>query len=215
MPMDTKAYVRPNARATDSPEVVRCSWCGTDPLYQAYHDYQWGRPEPSSQGLFAKLCLDGQQAGLSWITILRKQPGYEAAFHDFDPVRIAAMNEDDVERLMQNPAIIRNRLKIRSVIGNARAFLELERKLGPFNRFLWHYVDGRPLQNHWQSIGEVPATTALSDRLAKDLKKLGFSFVGSTIVYAFMQATGLVNDHLVNCVARDACVAEGDKFRLD
>ncbi|WP_416397857.1 DNA-3-methyladenine glycosylase I [Allohahella sp. A8] len=213
--MTTEAYARTHQSSTSTSEVVRCSWCGSDPLYQAYHDYHWGRPEASSQRLFAKLCLDGQQAGLSWITILRKQAGYEAAFYDFDPLRIAGMSEADVDRLMQNPAIVRNRLKIKSVIKNARAFLELEQKQGPFNQFLWQYVNGRPIQNHWRSMTEVPATTPLSDQLAKDLKKLGFSFVGSTIVYAFMQATGLVNDHLLACIAREACEAEGAAFALE
>ena len=212
--MTTEAYVRIPLTATNTANLLRCSWCGKDLLYQAYHDHQWGRPEASSQGLFAKLCLDGQQAGLSWITILRKQPGYEAAFHNFDPVHVAAMTESDVERNMNNPDIVRNRLKIRSIIKNARAFLELEQKHGPFNQFLWSYVDGQPLQNHWQTMAEIPATTPLSDQLAKDLKKLGFSFVGSTIVYAFMQATGLVNDHFVNCIAYEACAAEGATFKL-
>ncbi|WP_344809214.1 DNA-3-methyladenine glycosylase I [Allohahella marinimesophila] len=213
--MTTEAYARTHLTTTGTKKPLRCSWCGNDPLYQAYHDFQWGRPEASSQRLFAKLCLDGQQAGLSWITILRKQAGYEAAFHHFDPVRVASMNDADVEVLMHNTDIVRNRLKIRSIITNARAFLQLEETQGPFNQFLWRYVDGRPLQNHWHAMADVPAKTELSDRLAKDLKKLGFSFVGSTIVYAFMQATGLVNDHLVDCIARDDCVAEGLDFKLE
>lgn len=212
--MTTQTHAGEHQPSTDSIEVLRCSWCGLDPLYQAYHDHHWARPEASSQGLFAKLCLDGQQAGLSWLTILRKQPGYEAAFHDFDPLQVAAMTEADVECLMQNPAIVRNRLKIRSIISNAQAFLKLEQAHGPFNQFLWRYVDGRPLQNHRGSMADIPTTTDISDRLSKDLKKLGFSFVGSTIVYAFMQATGLVNDHLVDCIVHDECAAEGAAFAL-
>ena len=178
----------------------RCPWCGTDPLYVAYHDTVWGRPEYDSQHLFEKLCLDGQQAGLSWITILRKQDGYQKAFAGFDPERVARFTDDDVEALMNNPEIVRNRLKIRSIIGNARAYLQLEQDTGEsFSRFLWSFVDHHPIQNQWATMAQVPTTDANAIAMSKALKKRGFSFVGPTIVYAFMQATGFVNDHLVAC----------------
>ncbi|GAB3026044.1 DNA-3-methyladenine glycosylase I [Bowmanella dokdonensis] len=180
-------------------EFTRCDWVTQDPLYLHYHDKIWGRPVYDSQELFAKLCLDGQQAGLSWITILKKQPGYEAAFHGFNPQRIAEMGEGDVERLLQNPGIVRNRLKVQSVIRNARAYLALQEKGEDFAEFIWRFVDGQSIQNRWQSLSQVPVTTSESDAMSKALKKAGFNFVGSTICYAFMQAVGLVNDHLVDC----------------
>lgn len=182
-----------------------CPWCGNDPLYRAYHDEVWGRPVTDSQDLFAKLCLDGQQAGLSWITILRKQKAYEAAFFDFDPERIVTLGDADIERLMLNPGIVRNRLKIRSIIRNATAYLTLRDKGLSFNRFLWQFVDGRPTINHFSRMDQVPATTTVSDHLSKALKQAGFNFVGSTIVYAFMQASGLVNDHLTGCPQHGVC----------
>ncbi|MBD3221395.1 DNA-3-methyladenine glycosylase I [bacterium] len=178
---------------------VRCPWCGTDPLYVAYHDEEWGVPRRDDRYLFEKLLLDGAQAGLAWITILRKREGYRRAFCDFDPVRIARLGEADQARLMQDPGIVRNRQKIASAVGNARAWLDLVDQEGSFGDYLWTFVDGRPVQNSWRSLEEVPASTPLSGRISQDLKRRGFSFVGPTIVYAFLQAVGVVNDHLVDC----------------
>ena len=177
----------------------RCPWCGTDPLYVHYHDTVWGRPEYDDQALFEKLCLDGQQAGLSWITILRKQESYRQAYAGFDPEQIVRFDEDDIARLLADPGIIRNRLKVHSIIRNARGFLALRDQGISFSEFLWQFVDGRPIQNRWQALAEVPVTTPESEAMSKALKKAGFNFVGPTIVYAFMQATGMVNDHLVGC----------------
>ncbi len=185
----------------------RCTWCGDDPQYVEYHDNVWGRPVYDSKVLFEKLCLDGQQAGLSWITILRKQQNYEQAFANFEPKVIATFDEHKVEELMQNPGIVRNRLKVNSIIKNAKAFLAYEEVHGEgsFKTFLWDFVGGKPIQNTWQSMAEVPAETDESKAMSKQLKKLGFSFVGPTICYAFMQAVGMVNDHLVNCPAYSQC----------
>ncbi|MBN8239757.1 MULTISPECIES: DNA-3-methyladenine glycosylase I [Marinobacter] len=183
----------------------RCPWCGTDPLYVHYHDTVWGRPEYDDQALFEKLCLDGQQAGLSWITILRKQESYRQAYAGFDPEQIVRFDEDDIARLMADPGIIRNRLKVHSIIRNARGFLALRDQGISFSEFLWQFVDGRPIQNRWQTLAEVPVTTPESEAMSKALKKAGFNFVGPTIVYAFMQATGMVNDHLVSCHAHTEC----------
>ena len=183
----------------------RCPWCGTDPMYVHYHDTVWGRPEYDDQALFEKLCLDGQQAGLSWITILRKQESYRQAYAGFDPEQIVRFDEDDIARLMADPGIIRNRLKVHSIIRNARGFLALRDQGISFSEFLWQFVDGRPIQNRWQTLAEVPVTTPESEAMSKALKKAGFNFVGPTIVYAFMQATGMVNDHLVTCHAHAEC----------
>ena len=183
----------------------RCPWCGTDPLYVHYHDTVWGRPEYDNQALFEKLCLDGQQAGLSWITILRKQESYRQAYAGFDPEQIVRFDEDDIARLMADPGIIRNRLKVHSIIRNARGFLALRDQGISFSEFLWQFVDGRPIQNRWQALAEVPVTTPESEAMSKALKKAGFNFVGPTIVYAFMQATGMVNDHLVSCHTHTEC----------
>lgn len=183
----------------------RCPWCGTDPLYVHYHDTVWGRPEYDDQALFEKLCLDGQQAGLSWITILRKQESYRQAYAGFDPEQIVRFDEDDIARLLADPGIIRNRLKVHSIIRNARGFLALRDQGISFSEFLWQFVDGRPIQNRWQALAEVPVTTPESEAMSKALKKAGFNFVGPTIVYAFMQATGMVNDHLVTCHAHAEC----------
>ncbi|WP_375056626.1 DNA-3-methyladenine glycosylase I [Zobellella sp. DQSA1] len=179
--------------------LTRCGWVNEDPRYIHYHDHEWGVPEYDKRALFEKLCLDGQQAGLSWFTILCKIPGYRAAFADFEPERIARFDELDVERLMQDRGIVRNRLKIQSVVKNARAYLAMEAEGLDFGRWLWDFVGGEPVVNRWPSLGEVPATTPASDAMAKALKRRGFSFVGSTICYAFMQATGMVNDHLLSC----------------
>ncbi|OHX11802.1 DNA-3-methyladenine glycosylase [Chromobacterium amazonense] len=177
----------------------RCPWCGDDALYTAYHDEEWGRPERNDRKLYEMLVLEGAQAGLSWITILRKREGYRAAFHGFDPALVAAMTDDDVERLMQNPAIVRNRLKIRSAIRNAKVFLRMRQEHGSFANWLWAHVDGQPIVNRWRSHAECPASTELSDRISKALKQAGMNFVGSTVIYAYLQACGVVNDHLLDC----------------
>ncbi len=176
----------------------RCTWPGEDPLYLAYHDTEWGVPERDSRALFEKLVLDGFQAGLSWITILRKRDSFREAFAGFDPHVIARWGEPEIERLLENPGIIRHRGKIAATITNAQAWQRIEAAQG-FDRFLWDYVDGQPIQNNWTGMGEVPAHTPLSNRISKDLKKAGFKFCGPTIVYAFMQAVGMVNDHITTC----------------
>lgn len=188
---------------------MRCSWCGTEPIYVEYHDNVWGRPQYDSRVLFEKLCLDGQQAGLSWITILKKQAGYERAFANFNPEVIASYSEQDIERLMNDSGIVRNRLKINSIIKNARAFntYETEHGEGRFGQFLWQFVGGKPKVNQWTEMSQVPSSTEESERMSKALKKLGFSFVGPTICYAFMQAVGMVNDHLVSCPSYHECIS--------
>ncbi len=177
---------------------ARCGWCGEDPVYCAYHDEEWGVPERDARALWEKLVLDGFQAGLSWITILRKRDAFRAAFAGFEPEVIATWAEADVARLLSDPGIVRSRAKIEATIGNARAYLRIHEREG-FDTFLWRHVDGRPIQNRYASLGEVPASTPLSERLSKDLRAEGFRFVGPVIVYAFMQAVGMVNDHLVTC----------------
>ncbi len=186
----------------------RCAWVSKDPIYEEYHDNVWGRPEYNSQQLFEKLCLDGQQAGLSWITILKKQANYQNAFHQFDPNKIILMTESDVERLMQDKGIVRNRLKINSIIKNARAYLAIEEGGESFSDFIWQFVNHKTIVNKWQDKSEVPVTTPESDAMSKQLKKLGFSFVGSTICYAFMQAVGMVNDHTAGCISYQPCIDE-------
>lgn len=187
------------------PDTGRCPWCGTDPLYMDYHDRVWGRPEFNDQALFEKLCLDGQQAGLSWITILKKQESYRAAYDDFDPEKIVAYDQTRIDQLLTDPGIIRNRLKVESIIRNARGFLGFRDRGESFSDFLWSFVDHQPRQNQWRSLAEVPVTTPEAEAMSRALKKHGFNFVGPTIVYAFMQATGMVNDHLVDCPAWQAC----------
>jgi DNA-3-methyladenine glycosylase I len=179
--------------------VSRCPWAGSDPLYLAYHDEEWGVPVHDDRHLFEMLTLEGAQAGLSWITILRKREGYRELFDGFEPAVVAAYDEERVTRLLGDPRIVRNGQKVRGTVTNARAFLEVQREHGSFDAYAWRFVDGRPKQNRWQTLGEVPAKTAESDAFCRDLKKRGFTFVGSTIMYAFMQATGMVNDHLVDC----------------
>jgi len=179
--------------------TTRCAWCGEDPLYVAYHDHEWGVPLHDDQRLFELLTLEGAQAGLSWLTILRKREGYCHAFDRFDIARVAAYSAPDVARLLADPGIVRNRLKIESAIGNARGIAEIQREYGSFAAFVWRYVEGQPLQNAWQTLAEIPASTAASSLMSRELKKRGFNFVGPTICYAFMQATGMVNDHLVSC----------------
>jgi len=180
-------------------EPTRCSWAGTDPRMIAYHDEEWGVPVHEDRLLFEFLSLEGAQAGLSWSTILNKRDAYRDAFANFDPARVARFDRRRIERLLTNAGIVRNRLKIESAVSNARAFLEVQREHGSFDRFVWGFVDGAPRVNRWRRLGSVPARTAQSDALSAALAQRGFRFVGSTICYAFMQATGLVNDHLVTC----------------
>lgn len=181
------------------PDGIRCTWAGSDPLYQAYHDLEWGVPVHEDRLLFEFLILEGAQAGLSWITILRKREAYRSAFAGFDPVVVATFDDIRQAGLLTNAGIVRNRLKISSTIGNARAFLEVQEEFGSFDSYLWRFVDGNPIRNTWRSIAEVPPSTPVSDTLSRDLKKRGFRFVGSTICYAFMQAVGMVNDHTTDC----------------
>lgn len=176
----------------------RCGWVSNDPIYLAYHDNEWGVPELNSRALFAKLCLDGQQAGLSWLTILKKQQNFERAFHQFDPEKIATMGAADVERLMHDSGIIRNKLKIESVIKNAKGYLAIE-ETQPFSEFIWQFTGGRTVINAWDNFKQAPTSTDASKAMSKALKKHGFNFVGETICYAFMQAVGMVNDHEVGC----------------
>lgn len=185
---------------------IRCQWCGDDPLYIAYHDHQWGVPVHDDRHLFEMLILEGAQAGLSWITILKKREGYRKAFHGFDVKKIAGYTDDDVKRLMGDSGIVRNRLKIHSAIKNAKGTLEIQEEFGSLDAYLWRFVDGQPLQNSWKNMADVPAKTELSDALSKDLKKRGFNFVGSTICYAFMQAVGMVNDHTTDCFRHRECL---------
>ncbi|MBU1107236.1 MAG: DNA-3-methyladenine glycosylase I [Candidatus Riflebacteria bacterium] len=179
--------------------MVRCGWCGTDPTYIDYHDNEWGTPVHDDRLLFELLILEGAQAGLSWITVLKKRDNYRKAFHNFDYNRIANYTESDVERLLTNPGIVRNRLKIRSAIKNAQGVLAIRDEFGSLDSYLWSFVDGAPEQNALKSMAEIPAKTKISDAMSKDLKKRGFNFVGSTICYAFMQAVGMVNDHITDC----------------
>jgi DNA-3-methyladenine glycosylase I len=188
-------------------EPTRCPWCGSEPLYVQYHDQEWGVPVWDDRLLFAKLILDGAQAGLSWITILRKRDNYWQAFDQFDAEKIARYDETKIAELLHNPGIVRNRLKVRSTVKNARGFLEIREKAGSFAGFLWNFVDGAPVQNRRATMADVPAETETSRALSKALKKRGFSFVGPTIVYAFMQAVGMVNDHLVGCFRHAECAA--------
>lgn len=181
------------------PQLKRCDWAGSDPDYIRYHDKEWGVPVHRDRKLFEFLMLEGAQAGLSWITILRKRENYKDAFEGFDFNKIARYGKRERTRLLANPGIVRNRLKIDSAIRNAGAFLDVREEFGTFNRYVWRFVDGAPVQNQWRSSAQVPASTAQSDALSKDLKSRGFNFVGTTICYAFMQAVGMVNDHLVSC----------------
>jgi DNA-3-methyladenine glycosylase I len=185
--------------------IVRCAWAGTDPLYVAYHDEEWGIPVHDDRKLFEMLILEGAQAGLSWITILRRREGYRRAFEGFDPAVVAGYGEEKVTELLQDVGIIRNRQKVRSAIGNAQRFLAVQAEFGSFDTYIWSFVDGKPIQNAWQGMGDIPARTPLSDAISKDLVKRGFSFVGSTIMYAHMQATGMVNDHIVDCIRYGEC----------
>lgn len=184
---------------TGTTNRTRCQWAGEDPLYVAYHDQEWGLPVHDERELFELLILEGAQAGLSWITILRKREHYQVAFDRFDPQIVAAYGEKKQEELVNNPGIIRNRLKIRSAVQNARAFLKVQQEFGSFDAYIWQFVNHQPIVNRWRKMIEIPASTPLSEQISKDLKKRGFNFVGPTIVYAYMQSIGMVNDHTVDC----------------
>ena len=185
--------------------MKRCNWCVGDPLYERYHDKEWGVPTRDDQVLFEFLVLEGAQAGLSWSTILHKRDGYRKAFDQFDPVKVARYRPARIEKLLKNPGIVRNRLKVESAVSNAKAFLDIRDRYGSFSDYIWQFVDHEPRQNRFRSLKQVPATTKQSDAMSKQLKKDGFRFVGSTICYAYMQATGMVNDHLVSCHRHEPC----------
>ena len=179
--------------------LTRCAWAGSDDLCVAYHDKEWGIPEFDDQKLFEMLILEGAQAGLSWITVLKKRENYRNLFAGFDVQKIISYDDSKVQELLRNAGIIRNRLKIASVITNARAFIEIQSEFGSFNKYIWSFVGGKPKINEWNSLGDIPVNTPESDAMSKDLKKRGFKFVGTTICYAFMQAVGMVNDHTTDC----------------
>lgn len=179
--------------------VNRCGWAGSDPVYIAYHDNEWGIPEHDDRKLFEMLILEGMQAGLSWITILRKRENFRAAFDNFEPQKVAAYDETKITELLQNARIIRNRGKITAAVTNAQHFLEIQHEFGSFDAFIWKYVDFSPIINKFKTLEEVPAKTELSDKISEELKKRGFKYVGSTIIYSFMQAVGMVNDHIESC----------------
>ena len=183
-------------------ETLRCGWCEKDDLYRKYHDEEWGKPVYDDETIFEFLVLESFQAGLSWYTILKKRENFAEAFDRFNFKKIAIYSEDKVEDLMENTGIIRNRLKILATINNAQKFQDVQKEFGTFSKYIWGFVDGKPIDNQPKSLKEVPATTEISDALSKDLKKRGFKFLGSTVVYAHMQATGMVNDHLVDCHCR-------------
>lgn len=180
-------------------EKIRCGWCGTDALYTAYHDNEWGVPLHDDRRLFEMLILEGMQAGLSWITILRKRESFRRVFDGFDPEKVAKYGDKKIAELLSNSEIIRNRLKINAAVTNAREFLKIREEFGSFDSFIWGFVGGEPIVNRPKSLADVPATTPLSDKISAELKRRGFKFVGSTIVYSFMQAVGMVDDHLVSC----------------
>jgi DNA-3-methyladenine glycosylase I len=177
----------------------RCDWCGTEPIYVDYHDKEWGVPVHDDRMHFEMLILDGAQAGLSWITILKRRDSYREAFDNFDAVKVSRYDDKKVEKLLTNPGIIRNRLKVNSAVKNAQAFLKIQEEFGSFDDYIWQFVNHKTIQNKWKKMSELPAKTAESDAMSKDLKKRGFSFVGSTICYAYMQAAGMINDHITNC----------------
>lgn len=192
--------------------MARCGWCGSEPVHIAYHDLEWGVPLADERALFEFLVLEGAQAGLSWITILKKRDHYRRTFADFEPERVARFTGADIERLMNDPGIVRNRLKIESAIGNALAWLDFQSRHGSFARWLWDHVDGQPIINHWTRLDQVPAETALSRQLSRELKRAGFRFFGPTIAYAFMQAVGVANDHLVSCPRHAECASMQPEF---
>ena len=177
----------------------RCKWCGDDSLYIKYHDEEWGVPVHDDQKLFEMLILEGAQAGLSWITVLKKRENYRQAFNNFDALKISRYSETKIEKLLQNPGIIRNKLKVKAAVTNAKAFLKVQKEFESFDKYIWQFVDHKPIVNKFEKLSEIPAKTEISDKMSKDLKKRGFKFVGSTICYAFMQACGMVNDHTTDC----------------
>lgn len=191
--------VNSNRASSIQYQVSRCAWAGNDPLYQKYDDEEWGVPVHDDQKLFEMLCLEGAQAGLSWITILRKRENYRKAFSHFDAKKIAKYDSDKVEELLQNEGIVRNKLKVAAFITNAKCFLEIQKEFGSFDKYIWKFVNGKPIINHWKSLKELPAKTQESDAMSKDLKKRGFKFVGSTICYAFMQGIGMIVEHSKDC----------------
>lgn len=191
-----------------------CSWCLSDPQYIAYHNQEWGVPCDDDRTHFEFLILEAAQAGLSWLTVLRKREGYRTAFADFSPHKVAKFDADMVEILKANPGIVRNRLKIESAISNAKLFLEIQKEYGSFARYMWSYFDDKPIQNQWLTLADVPATSEQSDQISKDLKKRGFRFFGSTICYAYLQALGFVNDHLLSCPRHAACAKLGKNFHV-
>ena len=181
---------------------TRCTWCLGNDLYIDYHDHEWGVPEHDDQKLFEMLILEGAQAGLSWITILKKRENYLKAFDQFDVIKVSRYNDKKIASLIQDAGIVRNKLKINAAVTNAKLFLEVQKEFGTFDKYIWQFVDGKPIINNFKTMSEVPATSSESDAMAKDLKKRGFKFVGSTICYAFMQATGMVDDHIISCWKR-------------
>jgi len=186
--------------STSSAETLsRCAWCEGNALYERYHDEEWGVPVHDDQKHFEFLILEGAQAGLNWLTILKKREGYRKAFGNFDPKAVARYTDADFDRLINNPEIVRNKLKVRAAIHNAALFLKVQKAFGSFDAYVWAFVNNKPIQNSWSALSEVPASTLVSGALSKDLKKRGFKFVGSTIIYAYMQACGLVNDHITSC----------------
>ena len=183
----------------------RCDWCGSDPLYVAYHDEEWGVPVKDDPTLFEFLMLETFQAGLSWITVLKKREHFRRAFDEFDYQKIANYNNKKIEALENDPSIIRNKLKIKAAVTNSKAFIDIQNEWGSFSKYIWHFTNNNPIVNHWENLSDIPALTPLSITISKDLKKRGFKFVGPTVVYAHMQATGMVNDHLVSCFRHNAC----------
>ena len=190
---------------------TRCTWCGSDPLYMQYHDEEWGVPVWDDRTQFEFLILEGAQAGLSWSTILKKREGYRKNFADFDPARVARLTQKRIDKILQDPGIVRNKLKVNSAVTNAKAFLKVQKEFGSFCNYAWEFVGGAPIQNKHKKMSDVPATSPESDAWSKDLKKRGFKFVGSTIIYAHMQATGMVNDHVTSCFRRKPCAALAKK----
>jgi DNA-3-methyladenine glycosylase I len=193
---------------TPSLELKRCEWCLGSELYRVYHDREWGVPVHDDRGLLEFLLLEGAQAGLSWLTILQRRENYRQAFEGFDAERIARFGAREKRKLLADPGIIRNRLKIEAFVGNAKAFLAIQKDFGSFNAYIWQFVNSKPIESRWRSLKEIPATTKESDAMSRDLKKRGFRFVGSTICYAFMQAVGMVNDHVVSCFRHQECGVE-------
>lgn len=191
---------------------MKCDWCRGNDLYEKYHDTEWGVPCFDDRILFEFVLLEGAQAGLSWLTILKRRENYRRAFAGFDPEKVARFTDKDQERLLQDEGIIRNRLKVASAISNARCFLEIQESHGSFSNYIWEFVDGQPVQNRFRSMAELPAATPLSDAISKDMKQRGFKFFGTTICYAHMQATGMVNDHLVDCPRHAACAALAERL---